>query len=161
LKALIRAAQGYRIWSLGVFAVAVIHLLRVGDSKSFFFGFIVLFPFAMALGISLLARAATPRWIVAFLVLVDLGVILAPAHGVFPWLNMFPEIPRTQNRILSWYFLVYATLQFGVAPPLAFGRSLHTVWHGGKPALATWICVFGLAVWGLLVSVISLCMIMI
>jgi len=143
-----------------VFAVAVINLLRIGDVKSLFFGFIVLCPFAMALAISFLTRTATPSWIVAFLVLVDLGVILAPAHHIFPWLNMFPEIPRTQNRILSWYFLVYVTLQFGVAPPVGFARSLHTAWHGGKPALASWICVFGLLVWGLFVSVLSLCMVM-
>lgn len=156
LKGLIRVAQAYRHWSLAVFIGAVIDLLRVGNSKSFFFGFVVLFPFGMALWLAYLTRNATPRWIIAFLVLVDIGVIFAPAHQIFPWLNFFPEISQTRNRILSWYILVYVTLQFGVAPPIAFVRSLRTAWHGGKPSLATWICVFGFAVWGLFVSVVTL-----
>ena len=71
-------------------------------------------------------RNATSRWIIAFLILVDLGVVLARAHQIFPWLNLFPEIPRTQNRIISWYILVYVTLQFGVVPPIVFVRSLRT-----------------------------------
>ncbi len=156
---MIRVAQCYRTWSLGVLASAVIQLLLVGDFKSFYAGFFVLFPFAMAIGISYRMRPATSRWIVAFLVLVDLGVILAPAHWIFPRLNMFQELPLTQSRILSWYFLVYITLQFGVVPPVAFGRSIHTTWRGGKPVLALWICVFGLAVWGLFVSAM-LCVLM-
>jgi hypothetical protein len=154
LKLLIRLAQGYRHWSAGALAVAVVHLLRVGGAESIFVGFLVLVPFSMALAIAYLTRGATSRWLVAFLVLVDLGIILAPAHGIFPRLNLFPQIARTQSRILSWYMLVYATLQFGVAPPVAFGRSLHTAWRGGKPGLAPWICILGLAVWGLLASIV-------
>ena len=160
LNLLIRAAGAYRRWSLAVFVGAVIALLRVGEIKSFVFGFIVLFPFSMALWLAYRMRNATSRWIIAFLVLVDLGVIFAPAHQIFPRLNFFPEISRTQNRILSWYIVVYVTLQFGVAPPIAFVRSLRTAWRGGKPALATWICVFGFAVWGLFVSVVSMGVIM-
>jgi len=156
LKLVIWLAEGYRVWSLGLFVAALIPLLRIGDVKSLFFGFIALFPFGMALWIAFRTRPATSRWIVAFIVLVDLGVIVAPFHGVLPWLNMFPEIPRTENRILSWYCLVYTTLQFGVAPPVVLGRCLHTAWRGGRTALAPWICVFGLAVWLLLVSVAML-----
>jgi len=110
----------------------------------------------MALGISYRLRDATPRWIVTFLILVDLGVIIAPEHRLFPRLDLFPEIPRTQSRILSWYILSYFALQFIAAPPVAFFRSLRTAWRGGRPALALWICVFGLAVWGLLASVVLL-----
>jgi hypothetical protein len=153
---LVWIAKGYRAWSLGVLAVAVIQLLLVGDAKSFWCGFFVLFPFATAIAVCYLRPAATTRWLVAFLILVDLGVILAPAHGVFPWLNLFPEIPRTPNRILSWYFLVYGSLQFGVAPPVALVRSLRTAWRGGQPAVRPSICVFGLAVWALLMFVATM-----
>jgi hypothetical protein len=142
-----------------VFAVAVIRLLQVGDAKAFWCGFFVLFPFATAIALSYLKGAATTRWLVAFLVLVDLGVILAPAHGIFPWLNLFPELPRTPNRILSWYFLVYGTLQFGLAPPVAFARSLRTAWRGESPTLRPSICVLGLAVWALLMFVASMVLI--
>lgn len=115
----------------------------------------VLFPFTVALAIAHRTRNAPSRWIVAFLVLVDLGVILAPAHQICPWLNMFPEIPLTQNRIISWYILVYAALQFGLLPPVVFVRSLRTAWRGQTPALAIWICLFGFAVWGLLMSIVA------
>jgi hypothetical protein len=151
---LIWVARAYRQWSLVVFASAIVDLLWVGNAKSFFFGFMVLFPFTAALAIAHWTRNAPSRWIIAFLVLVDLGVLLAPAHLICPWLNMFPEIPRTQNRIISWYILVYATLQFGVLPPVVFVRSLRTASRGETPALATWICLFGFAVWGLLMSIV-------
>jgi hypothetical protein len=151
---LIWTASAYRQWSLAVFAGAIVQLLLVGGAKSFFFGFVVLFPFTSALAVAHWTRNAPSRWIIAFLVLVDLGVVLAPAHQICPWLNVFPEIPHTQNRILSWYILVYATLQFGVAPPVVFVRSLRTAWRGQTPALATWICLFGFAVWGLLMAIV-------
>jgi hypothetical protein len=155
LRGLMWVARAYRQWSLLVFAGAIVDLLWVGDSKAFFSGFMVLFPFTMALAIAYRMGRATSRWIIAFLVLVDLGVVLAPAHHIFPWLSFFPEIPPTQNRIISWYILVYATLQFGVLPPIVFVRSLQTAWRGGKPPLATWICLFGFAVWGLLISIVA------
>ena len=103
-----------------------------------------------------LTRHAPSRWLVAFLVLVDLGVIFAPVHSPWPGLNMFSTIPRTQSRILSWYFIVYFLLQFVVVPPVVFVRSLATAWRGGKPALAPWICAFGFAVWGLLMFVCTM-----
>ena len=160
VNGLIRVAHAYRIWSLGVFAVALIQLLRVGDVPSLFFAFVVLVPFGTALGISFVARGATPWWIVAFLVLVDLGVILAPAHGIFPRLNLFPGIPWTPSRILSWYVLVYVALQFVALPPVVFVRSLRTVRRGGKPLLSPWICVFGFLVWGLFVTIVTLVIVM-
>ena len=52
LRMLIWLAEGYRVWSLGLFVAAVIPLLRVGDAKSVFFGFFALFPFGMALWIA-------------------------------------------------------------------------------------------------------------
>jgi hypothetical protein len=156
VNGLIRVAHAYRIWSLGVLAIALIQLLSVGDVPSLFFAFVVLCPFGTALGISFVARASTPWWIVAFLVLVDLGVILAPAHGILPWLNLFPRIPRTPSRILSWYVLVYVALQFIVLPPVVFVRSLRTARRGGRPLLSPWICVFGFLVWGLFVSIVVL-----
>jgi hypothetical protein len=149
-------AHGYRALSLGVFALPLLDLLRIGDARAFWVGFMVLFPFGMALAISWRAGPHTPRWIVAFLVLVDLGVILAPAHQILPGLNLFPELRQTQSRILTWYFLVYGTLHFGVAPPVAFARSLRTARRGGVPTLAPWICVFGFLVWGLLISLVTL-----
>ena len=112
LKGLLWLALAYRQWSLVVFAGAIIDLLSVGNSKSFLFGFTALFPFTLALGIAYRTRNATSRWIIAFLLLVDVGVVLAPAHQIFPCLNLFPEIPRTQNRIISWYILVTGALQF-------------------------------------------------
>jgi hypothetical protein len=153
LKGLLWVAKGYRAWSVGIFAVAVIRLLQVGDAKAFWCGFLVLFPFATAIALSYFKGPATTRWLVAFLVLVDAGVILAPAHGIFPWLNLFPELPRTPNRILSWYFLVYGALQFGLAPPVFFIRSLQNAWCRGTPVVRPWICLFGLSVWAMLVFV--------
>ena len=117
----------------------------------------MLFPFsAWRLGVSFLTRNATSRWIIAFLVLVDLGVILAPAHQILPRLNFFPELPRTDSRILSWYILVYTTLQLGIAPPVVFFRSLRTAWRGKKPPLATWICLFGLVAWAIFMFVVTM-----
>ena len=156
LYALIRVVQAYRIWSVILFLGAVIRLLQIGGAKSFFFGFIVLLPFSAALGLSFFARS---RWLIAFLVLVDIGVILAPAHQLFPGLNFFPELPLTASRMISWYILVYVTLQFVVAPPIVLGRSLRIAWRGEKPPLAVWICVFGSAVWGLLMFIIAMSMI--
>jgi hypothetical protein len=115
-----------------------------GQPGSFFCLFLILFPFGMALGISYQMGDATSRWIVAFLILVDLGVIFAPEHQLLPFLNMFPGLPKTENRILTWYFVVYGTLQFVVVPPVVFSRSLRTAWRGSPPALAPWICWFGL-----------------
>jgi hypothetical protein len=157
-KGLTWLARGYRQWSLAIFAGAIVELLWLWNAKSFLFGFVVLFPFTVALALAHWTRKrnATSRWIIAFLVLVDLGVVIAPTHQILPWLNMFPEIPLTQNRIISWYVLVYFTLQFGVVPPVALGRCLRTAWRGEVPALSTWICLFGFAVWGLLMSVVAM-----
>ncbi len=156
LNGLLWLVKAYRIWSLGVFVFAVIHLLRIGAFTSYFAFFFVVLPFGTALAIAFWKGDAVSRWIVAFLILIDLGVILAPEHRILPMLNMFPEIPRTQNRILSWYFLVYVALQFVVVPPVVFFRSLRTAWSGGKPALATWISFFGLTVWSLFVLILVL-----
>ncbi len=156
LNGLIKVAQAYRRWSLGVFVLALIELLRTGGVESFFFGFLVLVPFGTALGISFQEGPRLPHGSSPFSRWWTLESILAPAHQILPGLNMFPAIPRTQNRILSWYFVVYVTLQLVVAPPVVFGRSLRTAWRGGKPALASWICVFGFLVWGLFLSIVLL-----
>jgi hypothetical protein len=66
----------------------------------------------------------------------------------------------TESRIISWYILVYFTLQFVIAPPIIFVRSLRTAWHGGKPALSAWVCVFGLAAWGLFMFIMTMSVIM-
>jgi hypothetical protein len=154
-NSLLWLVKAYRTWSLGVFAYALIQLAMVGHPAKYFFLFLILFPFGMALGISYRMGDATSRWIVAFLILVDLGVIIAPEHQFLPFLNLFPMLPRTQNRILTWYFLVYGMLQFVVLPPVMFFRSLRAAWLGRRPALATWICCFGLAVWGLIVTILT------
>ena len=155
-RGLVASAHGYRAWSLGVFALALLDLLRIGDARAFWVGFMVLFPFGTALAIAWVFGESTPRWIVAFLLLVDLGVIFAPAHQILPGLNLFPELRQTQSRILTWYFLVYGTLHFGVAPPIVFARSLRTSWSGAVPIIAPWICVFGFLVWGLLMCRVTL-----
>ena len=72
---------------------------------------------------------------------------------------MFESFPRNTPDAESDHFVVhsgYGALQFGMVPPSMFAQSLRTAWRGGKPALATWICLSGLAVWGLLVSVVAL-----
>ena len=156
VRGLIRLAGAYRVWSLGVFAVALIELIAVGDVRSCFLAVLVLIPFGAALAVACRSREYTSPWIVAFLVLVDFGVIIAPLHQVLPWLNLFPELGRAENRILTWYFLVNGVLQFVIAPPVAFARSLRTARRGGTPTLGVGICLAGFAVWGLLVGVISL-----
>ena len=50
-RGLMWVAGAYRLWSLIVFVSAVIDLLWVANAKSFFFGFLVLYPFAMASGL--------------------------------------------------------------------------------------------------------------
>ena len=152
---LIGMARAYRVLSLGMFAFAVLHLARLGDSESYFLLFLVVFPFSMALAISYRVPGPPNRWIVAFLLLVDLGVIIAPEHRILPMLHHFWAIPETQSRILTWYFLVYATLQFGILPPVAFARSLRTARGGGRPTLGPWVCVFGLGAWGLVASLLT------
>jgi hypothetical protein len=154
LNALNWVVKAYRGWSLGVFGFAVLHLLAMDHIKSIVFLFYLILPFGGALAISYRQGAETSRWIVIFLILVDLGVIIAPDHWILPALNMFPDLPRTQNRILTWYFLVYVSLQFVVAPPVFFFQSLRIAWSGVRPPLASWICLFGLAVWGLIVAII-------
>jgi hypothetical protein len=156
LRVLISMAHAYRAWSLGIFSLAVIELLRLADARAFWLGSLILFPFGAALAIAYRRGTASSRWLVAFLLLVDFGVIIAPAHRFLPGLHLFPELRPTQSRILAWYFLVYFTLQFVVAPPIAFGRSLHTAWRGDRPVLAPWICVFGLLVWGLVMVLVIL-----
>jgi hypothetical protein len=153
---LLWSVKGYRVWSLGFFAYALIKLALTGQPGAYFSLFLILFPFGMALGLSYRMGDATPRWIVAFLILVDLGVIIAPQHQFLPRLGMFLGVPRTENRILTWYVLVYALLQFVLAPPVFFTKSLRTSWRGGKPALAPWICYFGFVVWGIIVTILTI-----
>jgi hypothetical protein len=156
LSSLLWVVKAYRLWSLGVFAYALSRLAMVGKVESYYVLFLVIFPFGMALAISYRLGDATSRWIVAFLILVDVGVILAPEHRLLPKLNLFPDLPLTQSRILTWYLLIYAWLQFVVLPPVVFSRSLRTARRGGQPALASWICLLGFAVWGLIVTVVVL-----
>ncbi len=148
-------AGAYRIWSLGVFALALYHLVRLGDAGSYFLLFMVVFPFGMALALSCWMPGPPNRWLVAFLLLVDVGVILGPEHRILPMLHQIRALPETQSRILTWYFLVYATLQYGIMPPVGFGRSLRTAWRGGRPTLRPGICVFGLALWGFVASLLT------
>jgi hypothetical protein len=105
-KGLIWGARAYRQSSLLVFAGAIVELHWLANVKAFFFGSVVLLPFTEALW---LAHRTRNAWIIAFLVLVDLGVILAPAHQIFPWLNMFPEIPRTLDSsvISCWSQIIF------------------------------------------------------
>ena len=154
-RALLWLVKAYRTWSLGLFAYAVMHLFLVGKFQSYFVLFLVAFPFGMALAVSYAKGDATPRGIVAFLILVDLGVIIAPAHQILPMLNLFPDLPKTQNRILTWYFAVYFLLQFVLAPPYVFFGSLRTAWRGGRPPIALWICLFGLATWSFIVFLVT------
>jgi hypothetical protein len=106
--------KAYRLWSLGVFVYALIQLAMLGHVGAYIMLFFILVPFGMALGVSYRMGDATSCWIVAFLILVDLGVIIAPEHQFLPMLNMFPQLPKAENRILTWYFLVYGMLQFVV-----------------------------------------------
>ena len=154
LKALLWLVSAYRIWSLALFVWAIGHLLAVGGFASYFVAFLIIVPFTAALGISYVTRNAVSPWIVSFLLLVDLGVVIAPEHRILPMLNMFPMLPRTQSRILSWYFLVYGMLQFVILPPVAFSRSMWTAWRGGTPVLHVGICLFGFAVWGLIIFIL-------
>ena len=156
LRSILWLVKAYRTWSLGLFAYALYHLLKIGAVESYFALICVVVPFGMALAMSYRMGDSTSRWIVSFLLLVDVGIVIAPEHQLFPMLNMFPQLPRTQNRILTWYFLVYGSLQFLVAPPVAFFRSLRTAWRGQKAALAPWICLLGFAVWGLIVTILVL-----
>jgi hypothetical protein len=156
LRGLLWSVKAYRMWSLCLFTYALFHLAGLGHAGAYLCLFLILFPFGMALAISYRMGDATSRWIIAFLILVDLGVIIAPEPQLLPWLNMFPQLPITQNRMLTWYFLVYCMLQFVALPPIVFSRSLRTAWGGGKPALAPWICLFGFAVWGLIVTILSM-----
>ena len=158
-KRLVWLVKAYRVWSLGVFTVAVFHLILAGQFGNYFAAFLVIFPFTTALALSYRLGDRTPGWIVTFLILVDLGVIIGPEHQILPKLNLFPQIPLTQNRILSWCFLVYATLQYVVMPPIAFFRSLRTAWYGGRPALSPWICLFGFAVWGFVAMIFTMLLI--
>ena len=153
---LVWLAKAYRVWSLGLFAVAILHLILVGQFKNYFAAFLVILPFSTALIMSYQFGERTSGWIVTFLILVDLGVIIAPEQQILPKLNMFPQIPRTQNRILSWYILVYISLQFVALPPVAFFRSLRTAWRGNQPTLSPWICLLGFAVWILVVTIFTL-----
>jgi hypothetical protein len=154
LPTLLWLLKAYRTWSLGLFAYALYHLLRIGAFESYFALLCVVVPFGMALALSYRMGESTPLWIVSFLLLVDVGIVIAPEHQLLPMLNLFPQLPRTQNRILTWYFLVYGSLQFVVAPPVMFFRSLRTAWRGKKAALAPWICLLGFAVCGLIVAIL-------
>jgi hypothetical protein len=154
LDLLLSMVKAYRVWSLALFGFAVFHLIAIGQLKTYYAFFLIAFPFGMALSISYRMGNATSRWIVVFLILVDFGVVIGPEHQILPILNLFPEMPRTQNRILTWYFLVYATLQFVVVPPVVFFKSLRTAWRGEQPALEIWICLLGLAVWGFIIFIL-------
>jgi hypothetical protein len=66
----------------------------------------------------------TRRLAGSFFVSVAIGILLAPMHRILPRLNGFPNLPLTDNRLLSWYVCVYLAYLVGVLPPYVAVRNL-------------------------------------
>jgi hypothetical protein len=85
-----------------------------------------------------------------FFALIGVGILLAPMQGVLPRLNCFPKLPRTENRLLSWYMAVYLFYMPGVLPPYIALRNLWLQWHRKPVEFSRPTCWLMLFVWGLL-----------
>jgi hypothetical protein len=89
---------------------------------------------------------------ISFLCCIGICIELALIQTLLPKFNFFPQLPRTQSRILSFYVAVYLFYFLVLLPPICFGRSLYLKKVGEQPYLHPNICYLGLFSWGVLMS---------
>jgi hypothetical protein len=92
----------------------------------------------------------TRRLAWSFFALIAIGILLAPIQGILPRLNCFPDLPRTENRLLSWYMAVYMFYMPGILPPYIAVRNLWLRSHERPADFSRPTCWLILFAWSLL-----------
>jgi hypothetical protein len=133
-------------------AVAVAFLVMLRGLKP---GIILLFgvPPIVAAIITGAERASPRTRLVAWIFLAAVGVGSGIAHfpQVFPKLGgVDPQLPRWQDRMLTWYTAVYLFWFQSVIPMHALTASLQAHQRGETPPLSRPTCYLGLFTSGLL-----------
>lgn len=81
---------------------------------------------------------------IAFLALVNVGVVIARTEWLFPDLEMDDQLPPVPNRILAWYGGLYLLYLFSVVPLVVFGGFLIQHSKGKNPGWSRFTCIIGL-----------------
>ena len=82
----------------------------------------------------------------AFLVLVGIGVAVSRLPALLPGLGGVDRgLPRVQDRLLTWYSVVYIVFLIGVVPAVLFTRSLAARRRGEAAPFSRPTCYLGIA----------------
>ena len=132
-------------WTAAMFLAAVIRLFIIKglDPRTLL---LFLVPPLIALANKAFSDRLSTRVLGAvFLTLIGFGVALGRVRSLFPNLcGVDPELSATDNRILTWYAIVYVLYLFSVVPLVLFIRGLIDHRRKRKAEFTKFTCILGL-----------------
>jgi hypothetical protein len=135
-------------WMIAAFVAAAgnLFLLRHLDPR-------ILLLFLLPPGIALLitgsrGRSPTARVLAtAFLVCLAAGIVLSHFPTALPGMRSYPELPVTEDRLLTWYTLVYTFFIMVIVPPVGLASQLLRRRRGVPNSFSPITSWAGLALW--------------
>lgn len=148
------ANRFHTLWLSGLFVAAVVHAMWLSRGQpaqalgALLFNYIV--PLTLA-WVTIKSRTATPMdrsLAYLFLILIGLGIIIAPFPALFPNMMIVKrQLPAVQNRIVAWYLMVFLLYLMVILPPYLFAKSLARHGRGESAMFSGPTCVLGFVTW--------------
>lgn len=141
----LKVTTALNYWTAAVFIAAVLRLFFLHGLDLRVFGLFLIPPVVALLMERVSIRLSTRVLAASFLTLVNIGVALAPVDRLFPNLGgVHPGLSPENDRILTWYCVVYLMYFFLVMPLVFFTRGLADHFAGRKADLSVFTCALGL-----------------
>lgn len=134
-------------WTVAVFLAAVVRVFLLKGLDLRVFVLFLLPPFFAYIHALKSERRSTQIVAAAFLTAIDFGIALAPVTWLFPKLDLMGNLSSHDNRLLSWYLVVYLLYVFEVLPLFLFIRTIRDHWLKRKAMLSKFTCILGLVAW--------------